>query len=437
MTKRVVVIGGGWSGCAAALAAYQAGAASVVMIERTDYLLGTGLVGGIMRNNGRFTAAEEMIAMGAGTLFEAADDVSVHKNFDFPGHKHASLYDVTAIEPRVRKTLDETGIDIRLVHRLTKVNVSNGSIDSIHIENGSTIEGDVFVDCTGTVGPQKNCTRYGSGCVMCIVRCPTFGPRVSVSGLVGAVDRNGFRSDGEIGVMSGSCKLSKDSLAPELAERLTRDGLVLVPLPKKTSDKMHAKLGAKACQQYALPEYADNIILLDTGQAKMMTSYTNLDDLRSVPGFEEARYEDPYSGSLGNSIRYIDVTTRDDTMKVTCDVDNLFCGGEKAGLLVGHTEAIVTGTLAGHNAVRQLAGKGLIEIPDDLAVGDAISHVRTEMDKPGGMSRKYTFSGSVYFERMKQRGTYTTDIDAIRDRVKSVGFTDVFANSVVRTPAVA
>jgi glycine/D-amino acid oxidase-like deaminating enzyme len=69
MTKRVVVIGGGWSGCAAALAAYQAGAESVVMVERTDYLLGTGLVGGIMRNNGRFTAAEEMIAMGAGTLF--------------------------------------------------------------------------------------------------------------------------------------------------------------------------------------------------------------------------------------------------------------------------------------------------------------------------------------------------------------------------------
>jgi hypothetical protein len=436
MTKRVVVIGGGWSGCAAALAAYQAGAESVVMVERTDYLLGTGLVGGIMRNNGRFTAAEEMIAMGAGTLFEAADSVSVHKNFDFPGHKHASLYDVTAIEPRVRKTLDETGIDIRLVHRVTRVEVSNGSINAIHMENGENIEGDVFVDCTGTVGPQKNCTRYGSGCVMCIVRCPTFGPRVSISGLVGAVDRNGYRADGEVGVMSGSCKLSKDSLSPELSRRLTEEGMVLVPLPETTAEKMRAKLGAKACQQYALPDYADNIILLDTGQAKMMTSYTDLNDLRSVPGFENARYEDPYSGSLGNSIRYIDVTTRENNMKVVCDVDNLFCGGEKAGLLVGHTEAIVTGTLAGHNAVRHLAGRGLIEIPDDLAVGDAISHVNSEMDKPGGMSKKYTFSGSVFFERMKERGTYTTDIDAIRDRVKSVGFQDLFAHAVVKFPAI-
>ena len=53
---KIVVIGGGWSGCAAALAARHQGA-EVDLIERTDMLLGTGLVGGIMRNNGRFTAA--------------------------------------------------------------------------------------------------------------------------------------------------------------------------------------------------------------------------------------------------------------------------------------------------------------------------------------------------------------------------------------------
>ncbi|KAA3639175.1 MAG: FAD-dependent oxidoreductase [Armatimonadetes bacterium] len=431
MSKRVVVIGGGWSGAAAAHAAYMAGADSVVLVERTDYLLGTGLVGGIMRNNGRFTAAEEMIAMGGGLMFEICDEVSIHKNFDFPGHKHASLYDVTAIEPAVNKALVEEGIEVKLIHRVTKINISDGSINSIHMENGTVIEGDVFIDTTGTVGPQKNCTRYGSGCVMCIVRCPTFGPRTSISGLAGAVDRNGFRKDGEIGVMSGSCKLSKDSLSPELSRKLSETGIVMVPFPEKTAEKMYSKLGAKACQQYALPEYADNIILLDTGQAKMMTSYVDLDDLRTIPGFEQARYEDPYSGSLGNSIRYLDVTTRDNTMKVECDVDNLYCGGEKAGLLVGHTEAIVTGTLAGHNAVRQLAGRAPIEIPHDLATGDAISHVRSEMDKPGGMSQKYTFSGSVFFERMKERNRYTTDIDLIQKRVESTGLNDVFSRSVV------
>lgn len=427
---RVVVIGGGWSGCAAAVAAHQAGASSVVLLERTDYLLGTGLVGGIMRNNGRFTASEEMIALGGGALFKICDELSIHTDFAFPGHKHASLYDVTAIEPAVRRYLTDIGIDIRLINRVKKVDYSNGSINSIIIEKGPTVEGDIFIDTTGSVGPQKNCKKYGNACVMCIVRCPTFGARTSISGLVGAQDRNGLRADGEVGVMSGSCKLSKESLPASIAKELNETGLVIVPLPDELATKNHAKLGDKACQQYALPAYANNIILLDTGQAKMMTSFMPLDDLRKVPGFAGVRYEDPYSGSLGNSIRYLDVTRRDDTMKVECDVDNLYCGGEKAGLLVGHTEAMVTGTLAGHNAVRQLANKPPIELPTELAVGDSITYVREEMDKPGGMSKKYTFSGSVFFERMKERDLYTTNIDTIESRVKSLGFKDVFSSSV-------
>ncbi|MEM2738720.1 MAG: FAD-dependent oxidoreductase, partial [Candidatus Bathyarchaeia archaeon] len=110
---KIVVVGGGWSGCAAALAAAKAGA-EAVLLERTDMLLGTGLVGGIFRNNGRFTAAEEAIAMGGGELFRIMDNMARHKNIDFPGHKHASLYDVTNIEPEVRKFLKEMGIKIML-----------------------------------------------------------------------------------------------------------------------------------------------------------------------------------------------------------------------------------------------------------------------------------------------------------------------------------
>ena len=47
---KVVVIGGGWSGCAAAVSARKAGA-EVTLLEKTDMLLGLGNVGGIMRNN--------------------------------------------------------------------------------------------------------------------------------------------------------------------------------------------------------------------------------------------------------------------------------------------------------------------------------------------------------------------------------------------------
>ena len=101
MAKKVVIVGGGWSGCSAALEAKKAGC-DVELFERTDMLLGTGLVGGIMRNNGRYTVTEEMLAMGGGELFRVADAQARHTNIEFPGHKHANLYDVSRIEPAVR-----------------------------------------------------------------------------------------------------------------------------------------------------------------------------------------------------------------------------------------------------------------------------------------------------------------------------------------------
>ncbi|MFO7459442.1 MAG: FAD-dependent oxidoreductase, partial [Desulfatiglandales bacterium] len=88
---KIVIVGGGWSGCAAALAARNRGARAV-LLERTDMLLGTGLVGGIMRNNGRYTATEELTALGGGDLFDLTDENSLHRDVEFPGHHHASLY---------------------------------------------------------------------------------------------------------------------------------------------------------------------------------------------------------------------------------------------------------------------------------------------------------------------------------------------------------
>jgi threonine dehydrogenase-like Zn-dependent dehydrogenase len=426
----VVVVGGGWSGCAAALAAKKAGAERVIVLERTDGLLGTGLVGGIMRNNGRFVATEEMIALGAGDLFHVCDKTARHSNVEFPGHKHANFYDVAHIEPAARRCLQENGVEFWLIARVTSAHREGTNyIRMVALENGTYISGDVFVDATGTVGAQSFCTETGNGCVMCIVRCPTFGPRVSLAGLVGIAERQGTRSDGGIGAMSGSCKLAKDTIRPDIIAEMERTGVAIVPIPEHLVHE--EKLGLKACQQYALPEYAHNIILLDTGQVKLMTSYIPLEQLRQVPGMEEARYLDPYSGTIGNSMRYSQLSPRDDAMHVRGPVENLFCGGEKAGLLVGHTEAMVTGAVAGHNAVRYLAGKEPLILPDTLACGDAITYVREEMDRPGGMSKKYTFSGSVLFQRMKQRGFYQgPKPEVYHERVAQAGLTGALAEQV-------
>ena len=83
-------IGGGWAGCAASISAKKAGC-EVVLLERTDLLIGLGNVGGIMRNNGRYTACEEAIALGANELFNITDKYAIHTNIDFPAHNHATI----------------------------------------------------------------------------------------------------------------------------------------------------------------------------------------------------------------------------------------------------------------------------------------------------------------------------------------------------------
>lgn len=424
---RVVVAGGGWAGCAAALAAAKAGA-QVLLLERTDMLLGTGLVGGIYRNNGRYTAAEEATAMGGGDLFVAMDANARHRGISFPGHSHASLYDVSAMEPLVKKVLINYGITVRTTARVVDVLKYGRTLQALVIDDGEVVKGDVFVDTTGTAGPMGNCLKYGNGCAMCILRCPSFGPRVSVTARAQVKEIMGLKADGSYGAMSGSCKLNKDSLSTEIRERLEREGAVVMPMPERLIRS--ASLGRKACSQYAIAEYAANLVLLDTGHAKLMTSYFPLEDLRTIPGLENARYEDPYAGGQGNSVRYLGIAPCGNNLKVD-NVDNLFCGGEKAGIFVGHTEAIVTGLLAGHNAVRHCLDMPYLELPRTVASGDIIAFVHDQMASKDGLRLRYTFSGSVYFERMKAIGLYSADRGEVGARVAKAGLTDVYSQCLV------
>ncbi|MDR1482735.1 MAG: FAD-dependent oxidoreductase [Synergistaceae bacterium] len=421
--KRIVVVGGGWGGVAAAAAARKAGA-EVTLLERADMLLGTGLVGGIFRNNGRFTAAEEMACLGCGDMFEVMDLCSRHRNIEFPGHKHSSLYDVYEIEPSVKSRLLDMGIDVRITSSVRSVEKRDGRLASVHTSNGQTVEGDAFVDATGTSASPANCVKYGNGCAMCILRCHSFSPRVSITTLAGVEEWDAVKADGSAGAMSGSCKLFKESLSKEIASALERDGVAVIPIPEELRTGSD-KLSAKACQQYATSAFSENIVLLDTGPAKLMTPYYQLEALRQITGFERARYEDPIAGGLGNSMRYFRFANCSNTTQAEGETTNIFCAGEKLGAMVGHTEAIVTGSLAGHNATRHAAGMPLLTLPDSLAVGDFVNHVIGEMKHPERRGTKYTFSGSVYFDRMKHLGLYTTDTGEIEERVRASGLSGV------------
>lgn len=424
---KVVVIGGGWSGVAAAITAKKAGA-DVTLIEKTDLLLGLGNVGGIMRNNGRYTAAEELLALGAGDLINITDRNTRHKDIDFPGHKHAWLYDVNKIEPDVRRYVEGLNIEIKVVTRVVDVEKDGDKLKGVYINDGSFIEGDVFIETTGSTGPMGNCLRYGNGCSMCVLRCPSFGPRISISYRAGIEDIKGERDEDVYGAFSGSCKLAKETLSDEIVKQLDETGVVVLTVPKE--DINLDKLKQKVCQQYALKEFAENIVLLDTGHAKLMTSYYPLEKLRKIHGLENAKFVDPYAGGKGNSIRYLSVAPRSDDMKVD-GLSNLFCGGEKSGLFVGHTEAICTGSLAGHNAVRNYLGMPLLILPRALAIGDLIAYANEKVKTKEGRRNRYTFAGAEYFNRMKELGLYTIDKDEIYNRVNKLNLDGIFNEKLI------
>jgi hypothetical protein len=420
---RIVVVGGGWAGCSACLAAIKAGA-EVLMLERTDMLLGCGLAGGIMRNNGRYPAAEELKCLGNGELIDTTDSCTLHTDINIPGHEHASLYNTISVEPAVRRLLQDIGVKIRFESRVTGVVKSNDRhIEGVVLAEGETIEGDVFIEATGSAGPMSNCSRHGNGCAMCILRCPSFGPRVSLSQSAGVEDIIGTRRDGQYGSFSGSCELNKNSLGAELRNQLEKRGVVVIPLPESYVNMNLLQM--KACHQYARSEYVRNIILLDTGgRAKMMMPFFPLELLRTLPGLEYATYE--YSRGRGNSLRFFSRSPRDNAMRVI-GIDNLFCAGEKSGFFVGHTEAMVTGSVAGFNGVRSATNKPCLELPASLACGDLIAFENMILRDGLALQKRYTFAGGEYFDRMVGLDLYTTDHESIAKRVNKAGMINIFA----------
>lgn len=424
---KVIVVGGGWAGCAAALAARQAGA-EVTLLERTDMLLGAGLVGGIMMNNGRRTAALEAASLGGAAIFATLEGLYRHRNVEFPGHAHACLYDVVKVEPAIRALLEAWRVEVRLQSRVVGVEKEGGRVKAVILEQGEKLSADSFVDATGTSGPPGNCLRHGHGCVLCVQRCPAFGPRTSLVGLAGGEEYPLVKADGTYGAMSGSGKLSKESLAPGLLRELEDSGVVQVPLPPGLVRPQKLKL--KVCQQYALPAYAESIILLDTGHVKLMAPFFPLEHLRKVPGFERARFVDPYAGGKGNSMRLLAMAYRDNALKVH-GLANVFVGGEKQGPAVGHTEAIATGLLAGHNAVRAAIGIEPVVLPRTLAIGEIIASITEDLEQGRAGSKRYTFSGAGFFQVMREKNLYSTSEAEVRERVRAAGLEDIFAHPLI------
>ncbi len=385
----VIIVGGGFAGCAAAIQATKLGL-PVTIIERAEKLGGLGQAGGIMNNNGRLVAANELRDLDMGEMFDICEQIYLHKGVDFPGHHHADLFDVRKISAALWDYLTDIGVEIITKTRITGVKTKANRIEAVTWDGGE-IQGEVFIDATGNVGPQAFCVKEGGGCARCIVNCPNLGGRVSLSELCGIEPIRTEKS----AARSGSCELHRHSLSDDLQKQLTDNGVAVIPLP----ESFHISIKDKVCQQYSDRAYSESLVLLDTGHIKVMRPIIELDLIRQLPGLEQAMACDPRGH--GNSMRF-EAFYPHNCYLMASGFDNLFLCGETLGPIVGLTEAIVTGSFAGKNAALSVLGEPLFSPPEHLAVGDILIYLREVLASE--RTEKITFSGATYFERMKKLG---------------------------------
>ena len=424
---RVVVVGGGFSGCAAAIAASKAGA-EVVLLERSDMLSGAGNRAGRMNYNGKLVAAEEAKALGGGEVFEALESIILHRA-NIVDEEHVYVYNTAVVDPAMRQAVKAAGVELRLERRALDVEKEDGFLTAVILDGKEKLKGDVFIDCTGTFGGVDICTRYGQGCAMCVTyRCPVFGDRVSIATKAGAPELMRIRPDGTPGAIGAAITIHKETLQPQLRTQLEEEGALSIPLPQELIDySKQQKIGGIRSRRQM--EYVN---LVDIGLAAKCVGlgYMSLAKLRRIPGLEMAMIEDPLGGGKFNNINKVSMTPRDDSLKVK-GFRNLLVAGEKAGPGTGIAEVISTGILAGNNAVRVAVGREPLLLPRSTAIGDFIAYTGEMMETEGGLSQGYSMAHGVYFERMKELGLYSPDAAHIRKRIEDLGLSHVLAQRIV------
>ncbi|MFC1968082.1 FAD-dependent oxidoreductase [Chloroflexota bacterium] len=428
MTRpRVIVVGGGFSGCAAAIAAAKVGA-EVLLLERTDMLSGAGLRAGRIHYNGKIVATEEAKALGGGEVFEALESIILHRG-NIVDEENACIYDLSRVDPAMRRAVEAAGVEVRLESRAVDVARADGSIKTVILDSGESISGDAFIDCSGGSGGIDACTKYGKGCVMCSpFRCPVFGDRVSIATKAGAPELMYVNPDGKIGGTGGGVALYKESLSPDLRKLLEAEGALTIPLPEATLDPTkEVKVGASRSRRHF-----ENICIVNTGiNGKCVgLGFMPLDTLRVVPGFENAIFEEPWGAGIYNVMGSLSMSTREHSLRVK-NFRNLFVAGERAMLGGGVNEVIILGMVAGNNAVREVMEVEPLILPRDTVIGDFIAFSGELMELPPGSGQRANLGHGPYFERMKQLGLYPSDMPIIHKRIRDLGLTGILAKQVV------
>lgn len=464
MTK-IVVIGGGSAGIAAAVGARKAGASEVVLLEKQDQLLGIGRIAGSMDVGGRYPLHLEIVEMGAGEVNETLDAVSLpnmdnYRASHYPWHslpgseemtKHSWIYNLLTAEPALRKLLKRWGVEIRWRTRVVDVEKEGQRITRVKVmvdrHNADWVEGDVFIDTTGSAGGVKDCTRNVGGCSMCPwMACPTFGDRVDICGKAGGTTWPMRQKDGTPGVKYNGIYLYKGSLSKELQDQLAHSHQIFVPFRgvidwDTDPEWSWATRGQDGNDGKGHPADAETSwrVSPDTGRFRLLDrgifaggagpSPIKLELLREIPGFENVVAAGPVGGmslwSLGHDLAFCD-----NTMRVP-PLENLFTAGSKAHI-VDIQPCINSGILAGFNAVRSAVGKELVELPRTTVTGDIIAFTQEFLQNSDhGPTTFVSAHAGHYLKRLKDVGFFPDNEEKARKRVADAGLTNYFTNPVI------
>ncbi len=458
---KIVVIGGGISGIAAAWGCKKMGPENeVVIVERTDQLMGIGKMAGSMDVGARYMCHTEILAMGEHELNDVLDSIALD-NMDkyrlshFPWHAHPSawpmvehswIYDVLRVDPAMRKFLKEKGIEVLYRHRVVDIEKDGDKIVRLKVEvdrhETKYIDGDIFIDACGNAGGQNFCVPYVGGCVMCpFMQCTTFGNRVDISGKAGGTTISMHQEDGTPGVLYNGIYIYKESLSPELRAQLRETHQIFIQFRnvidwENDARYDHASGGQEGSDEngmvtdpttsWRMSSDSGHFRLLDRGiyAGGAGPSPMKLEQLRQIPGMENAVIACPVGGMNLFSLMH-EMVVVDLTMKVP-QVDNLFACGSKADIL-GIQEGIANGMLVGYNVNAMLEGRDLITIPRTTVIGDLFAASQDHLLTPGGPIRLLGGHAGDYLVRCKEMGWFPDTEEKAAKRVAEAGLTNIFA----------
>ncbi|MBI2305231.1 MAG: FAD-dependent oxidoreductase [Chloroflexi bacterium] len=416
--KRVVTVGGGLAGCAAAITAAKAGVESIV-IERMDSLSGSGPLTGHLTH---YIVRMESEALGGGAMEidHGLKTLAFGPQMEY-GRPISHIFDATRIETKVEETVRTFGIQVMLRSRVVDVVKENGRVVGVALEDGKLVEGDAFVDATGTTGGVGVCTQWGTGCAGCFNKCTIFGDPVRVSEAAGIQDMGHAK-----GEYYSCIYLHPDSVDPKLLEDIRQKQVVhyQYPVPEEWQEHPLAKYWPRP-ERSVRSNLGPHRSVYLMPFVKFFYQTIPLDILRRLPGLENAWLISPLT-AYGNCVKLSSYAPHDLSMRVT-GLSNLFAAGLRAGNYSAFAEVMFTADLAGHNAARTALGvTPLVTIPKTVMMGFFLAEINQGQALSDWPPGRFKTHDPRYFEL----GLDAIEEDAIKQRVREAGLENVFAQKL-------